>query len=208
MIPNQIYQEKVEKLVIELCKKYVNRKDIFEPLSKILPNYWNSIFLSAVKQIMFKRVYIIPAAYTEAKHIWVVKDPGRGSAQIANEIIQHEHVLRNHIWRKNGWGNPYREPKPETILFQYKDIDDQGNIYLIPFEKFRGKYFPVLAMRMEDEQAQILVRSIYKLIQNVMETFHDEGFYAGEKSRTDNVVDIYNNLELELANFKKLIDKL
>jgi len=223
MIPNEIYQKKVENLVVELSKKYINRKDIFEPLSKILPNYWNSIFLSAVKQIMFKRVYIIPAAYTDAKLIWVVKDPSRGAQRIAHEIIQYEQNLRKHIWRKNGWGDPYyQHSKPcesrvySPAGFEYKKVSDSGTIFLVGLMDFKRKYSQIFrSMGIDNNIADALLESIYKTINDAFITGNDKGFAEGVKGAkraqstfdTDRLIDVFNNIELANDNLKKIIDE-
>lgn len=220
MMTDQNYQRKVEQVVKKVSMKYVNRKSIFEPLSKILPNYWNDIFLSAVKKIMFKRVNIVPACSLNSILIWVIKDPARGTTQIAKAIIEYERLLTQLIYRKNGWGDPYRiQSKPtvaKIIGFEYKKVTDGGAIFLVSLMDFKRKYSEVLRRyEVNDETADGILEAVYKTIHDAYNTGNDKGFSEGVKAakktqstfETDQLIDIYNNLELGISDLKNIIDK-
>lgn len=219
MMTDQNYQRKVEHFVVKISTKYVNRKNIFEPLSKILPNYWNDIFLSAVKKIMFKRVYVIPAnkAEIEPQLIWVVKDPSRGTVKIAKAIIEYERLLTQLIYRKNGWGDPYHTtpttaPKPQIAHFEYKNVSDSRSVYIVSFDYFKRNYAERLLPHVKNEKTNdMLLTEIYAVIKDAFGTGLAEGVKMSKKTfkseNADLLVDIYNNLELSISDLKNIIDK-
>jgi len=219
MIIDQNYQNKVEKFVIEISKGYIHRKSIYDPLSNILPYYWNSIFLTAVKHVMFKRVHVIAAAQTESKLklVWVVINPARGATQIAKDIIEYEHILREVIWRKNGWGNPYRQCNKPIVAkpsgFEYKKVTEGGSIFLVSLMDFKRKYTEkLIRLGLSDTATDALLESIYKTIHDSFDTGVTEGIKAAKQTQSTYqsgpLIDIYNKLELEVNNLKKIIDKV
>lgn len=238
MSTNLIYQEKVEQFVQILLEKYTKRIDLYEPLSKILPYYWNSIFLSAVKQVMFKRVIILPNVYLPTrKYAWIVVNPKRGIAQIASDIIEHERALKKMIYRKNDWGDPYyyerknpikrlymSEPVPEPCMFspadfKYKDIDENGVVHIISLMDFKRIYMEsFLRLGLSDARCDELLETIYSTIRDVYASGIEYGFEEGVKAvktsklaftenQLDQLVDIYNNIELATDQLKQIIDK-
>jgi len=217
------YQKKVEQFVIIVSNKYVNRKNIFEPLSKILPEYWKDIFLSAVKKVMFKRVYVIPATKIESKLVWVIKDPSRGTNKIAQEIIKYERVLRKLVWNKNDWGDPYYYERPKNYsqgrpaildvkAFEYKKVTPDGTPYIVGLMEFKRKYSEAFKLYgIDDNLADALLEAIYKTIHDSFDTGFDMGVkttkYTRKVFNSDQIVDVYNNIELTLADLKKIIDE-
>jgi hypothetical protein len=220
MLTDQNYQKKVEAFVVKVSGKYINRKNIFGPLSEILPNYWNDIFLSSVKKIMFKRVFVIPASTAEAQLIWVVKDPARGTVKIAKEIIEYERLLKKMIYRKNDWGDPYykecpKNNRPQVLNvkpFEYKYVSADGYVRLVSLMDFKRKYTHVLrSAGIPDNVNDGLLEATYKTIVDAFDTGHDQGVKSSKFTRkvfnSDMIIDVYNNIELAASDLKKIIDE-
>jgi len=219
------YVKNVERYIIELIEEYAKRKSIFEPLSKLLGEYWNDIFLRAVRNVMFEKVEkITPLEYIKAKdkwdlytrkYIWKIKRHNDCPMEhnyvewIAKKIINEHMRLRKMVWYVNGWGEPYCK-KLNTIYFEYKDVNEKGEIFMVVYDAFKKKFLPRILPLVKDnneEIAEMLVRSIYKVINDVWDTSIDEGFGIGKQTQTDKLVDIYNDIELGLSDLKKIIDE-
>jgi len=215
---NYQYQSKVERLVQTLFMKYMQRKDIYEPLSKILPYYWNDIFLSAVKRVMFKRVNVLSSIHNAPKkYVWTFIKSGRTNAQIATEIIEVNRNLKNMIYNKNKWGNPgYIKPVKPTVMMpkalEYKYMCSDGNIHIVSLMDFKRRYTYILREagvpnNVNDE----LVETIYKTITDSYDTGHDQGVISSKSTRrvfnADKIIDVYENIELAALDLKKIIDE-
>jgi len=81
---------------------------------------------------------------------------------------------------------------------------------MVVYDAFKKKFLPRILPLVKDnneEIAEMLVRSIYKVINDVWDTSIDEGFGIGKQTQTDKLVDIYNDIELGLSDLKKIIDE-
>jgi hypothetical protein len=190
------YQKKVEEFVEEVYKEFITRKDIFEPLSKILPNYWNDIFLRAVKSIMFKRISV-----KENLYIWTL-DPSLvpwNASRIAKKIICYEKDLRKQVWYKNGWGDPYR-PKHKPIVFEPENATNFKY-------KFYNAYWNKLAYYVPVEERRI---ELINAIINFANELRREGYGMGRndefKHQKTLMRDIYNSLSPGINKLKDLTD--
>ena len=205
------YIKNVERYIIELTEEYSKRKSVFEPLSKLLGEYWNDIFLRAVRNVMFERVPVV----VNHPPIWKIKRHNDCPMEhnyiewIAKKIINEHMRLRKMVWYVNGWGEPYSK-KCDTIYFEYKVVNEKGEIFMVGYDAFKKKFIPKILLLVKDndeEIAEMLVRSIYKVINDVWDTGIDEGFGIGKQTQTDKLVDIYNDIELGLSDLKKIIDE-
>ena len=92
------------RIIEDIFQKYNKRKDIFEPLTTIMPNWYNDIYKYAIREVMFARI-TLPSIGVP---IWVFKpicySPNR--RDIAEAIIKKELNLGRMIYRKNKWPMP------------------------------------------------------------------------------------------------------
>jgi len=190
------YQKKVKKFVEGIYKKFISRRHVFEPLSKILPNYWNDIFLRAVKETMFKRISV-----KENLYVWTL-DPSLvpwNASRIAKKIICYEKDLRRQVWYKNGWGDPYK-PEHKPIVFKPKNATNYE-------DKFFNAYWNKLAYYVPVEERRI---ELMHAIINLADEVRREGYTMGSNVEFEHqkklMCDVYNSLSPGINKLKDLTD--
>jgi hypothetical protein len=94
--------EQIEKFIRSLFIKYANRKSIFDPLSTILPNYWNDITLRAIKNVMFGKYYITNPVMGR-KYLWALNNIRVEDA--VKRISEERNKLKKIIYKKNNCRN-------------------------------------------------------------------------------------------------------
>lgn len=199
---NEHYQKRVEEFVKSIWTKYVNRENIFEPISKILPKYWNDIFLRAVKNVMFKKTSVYPLGVK--KNIWVLKPDTLDFKKITEQIIKEAEDLRELVWRKNGWKDSCKSAYKTHSFFSTHEFDNYNDFY--------DKYWKLLEYFVPNEEKRTELMCV---IFNVVEKRFQDGLSAGiqsykekmNKDHIDRIIDVYNNIELALNNLKKIIDE-
>jgi hypothetical protein len=219
------YEARVAEYVLEVMDKYAKRKDIFEPLTKILGEYWNDTIARSVKEVLFekKTVYVLTEECKnpyktrgypeyEAKTTWTLRtwkcpQEMNYAFYIAKKVIEFQRDLKKMIWRKNDWGNPYT-PEYTNLAFQYKDVDENGKVCLVTYEAFKEKYLP-------EVESKELLNAIYAAIIDAFWSGKDIGEKCSCEKRTDfdqifdhiTMIEAHDSIELALSNLKKLIDK-
>jgi hypothetical protein len=193
------YRKKIEKLIWEVIKKYDNRRNIYEPLSKLLPNYWNDTLLRSIKNVMFVKCL---TPYTP-RPVWELDVDDKGVKQLAKEVMEEEISLRKLIWKKNNWGYPYKSEHTKFFFINGLGCDNHDDFFDMYWNKL--EYF------VKNEEKRIeLMQAIFDAIEN---RFQD-GLRVGARSykekyglEPEKLIDIYNNLEIQTTELKKIIDK-
>lgn len=198
--PND-YNRKVEDFIAHLITRYMTREDVFEPLTKILGDFKNNIFLRAVRNVMFKRVPV--HLDNTQKHLWII-DQGNGVPRkenyiewFAKKIIEEEISLRKMIWRKNDWGDAYPSRKP--INFGDGSSIHEG------FENFKARCENKMAEYVADvDKRNELLHSIYAYAVYVHKNAYETGINDGGAVLKRTLIDVHNNIEYNL----KIMDDL
>jgi len=194
--------------VLQIMDKYSKRKDNFEPLSKILGQYWDSIILKAVRNVLFDKIEVCVEGKT--KYIWQVKRLTDCPMEVnyvdwvAKKIIEEEIRLRKLIWYSRGWGEPYKPTHEKFSFISGMGVNNSNEFFDMYWKKF--VYFVP-----DEEKRMELMHAIFKALDD---RFQD-GLRVGARSykekmnrdHIDKLVDIYNNLEFGLSDLKKLIDE-
>jgi hypothetical protein len=214
MQPN--HQKEVEELISRVYIKFVSRKDVFEPLSKILPDYWHNFLYSAIKKVIFKKV----ATNMKEKgkeFIWLFNYSNLNIPSLAKKVIEYEHGLKKMVYKKNDWGDPdYVKPIKPTIIvpkgLEYKYVSADGYVRLVSLMDFKRRYTHILrAAGIPDNVNDGLVEAIYKTIVDAFDTGHDQGVISAKFTRkvfnSDKIIDVFNNIELAASDLKKIIDE-
>jgi hypothetical protein len=186
--------------------KYAKRRSNFEPLTKILGDYSNSLFLRAVRNVMFEKT---PLRIADGpKYIWQIRRHSDCPMEhnyvtwIAKKIIAEQVRLRKMVWFVNGWGNPY--PPHKSIRF------------VISPEACVGESYATFKMRCENKIAEYvenvdlrdeLLRAIYDY-GHIMNSYgYAYGNGDGKEAIKNKLIDIFNMLEYPVCELKKIIDE-
>lgn len=203
---NNKYREKLRQRCLNIINLYMQYYNFDDPISKIIPNYWNVIEYRAIKDVLFTRVKIqFRDYYRPIKWTWMLNtDPETKKINIdetVTKVMQRIDELRYIVSKKNKRSVPQSLFANQRLTFKFRN-ESKAGFDLIPWAEFRLKY----TRELEDEE---LVRSIYTAIE---EAFAD-GVRVGQNNSIENkndknsLIDIHDNIEQAVANLKKLIDK-
>lgn len=193
--------DRIETLVIKVLKKFLCcNRSIFDPISDILPNYWNNTLYRATKNIMFQRT--AAPWVSKNSHIWTLRSwPGNlTTREIAEKILIEKIGLRKLIWAKNGWGNPYK-PARKPFFFLTGCGVESKNEFFIMYWKCLEYFVP------NEEKRAELMDAIF----NIIEDRFQDGLRVGARSYREKIDkdsrEIYMNIDLELRKLNVLLNK-
>ena len=198
------YREELRQRCVSIRHLYLQAYKAGDPISKIIPNYWNVIEYRAIKDVLFTRVKIRNSALAVSigAYTWILNMNFYDHIDtIVTKVMQRVDELRYIISKKNRRTVPQSLFVNQSLTFKFH-TESKAGFELISWPEFRTKY----TRELEDEE---LVRSIYTAI--------EESFAAGVRvgqndpikieNDKNSLIDIHDNIEEALANLKKLIDK-
>ena len=199
----------IETYVYNIMHHFMNRKDIFEPLSLTLGPYQQKPFLRAVKNVLFEKIRVdIP---NKNKYIWVFKHYNDCPKQanyvswISTKIIAEDMKIRNIIRNKNRWGRLYPSRTPIKSILVYSSKTKKLEDFKIKCPNSLGDYKKDFSKRDE------LLHNIYEYEAQTFKAGYEKGYAQGLKDSmktTKKLVSIFDSIEQDFKNFKDILFKI
>lgn len=203
------YREDLKHQWRRIHKLYSTKYKFGDPITTIIPQYWNKIEIRAIKDVMFERRSL--DNFKHPKYTWMLRDEifDMSMDAIVDKVMGRIDDLKQIVYKKNDWKVPCKLSAIPQLFFEFRSESFHETGELISFKEFFEKY----TKELEDEE---LVYSIYTAIKEAFNCGKEcnhlgsvgEAFERKEESEElkNNLINVYNDIDQALANIKKIID--
>jgi hypothetical protein len=114
------------------CEKYLDlyakNMNTFDPISKIIPNWYKNIEKGSFVKILFKNVatkydHVGSVKVNNGKSMWVLRHPSKEPEFLAKLVMDNIEYTKKLVYLKNGWHYYSPEKKPSLITYATTPVE-------------------------------------------------------------------------------------